>query len=94
MKMWEEYFSIYDTENVEERDHKESLEFYRANYDEMNRGSEVFSPTRYSTRDGHISAIQKLLEMKHQIGESAFESEFQMNPRQLAFALPITPAIV
>lgn len=57
MKLWEDYFNIYDTENVEERDHKESLEFYRSNYEEMNRGSEVFSPTRYSIADGHISAI-------------------------------------
>ena len=94
MALWKEYFDLFDTENVEERSHKESLEFYRSHFDEMNEGSEVFSPTRYSEKDGHLSAIQKLLELQHQIGEGPFESEFQMNPRQLEFALPITPTIV
>lgn len=32
--------------------------------------------------------------MKNEIGEGAFESEYQMNPQQLEFALPITPTIV
>lgn len=29
----------------------------------MDEGSEVFNPMRYSEKDGHISAIQKLLEL-------------------------------
>jgi hypothetical protein len=29
----------------------------------MDAGSEVFNPSRYSEKDGHISAIQKLLEL-------------------------------
>lgn len=94
MELWDKYFQMYDAENVDERDHSNSLQFYRDNFDKMNEGVEVFNPDRYSEVDGHISAIQKLLELKHQIGEAAFLSEFQMSPRQLQFALPITPAIV
>ena len=81
--LWNKYFQMFDTENVEERDHSESLQFYRNNFDQMNEGAEVFNPRRYSEADGHISAIQKLLEMAHQIGDAAFQSEFQMSPRQL-----------
>lgn len=92
--LWKKYFEIFDKENVEERDHAESLNFYRDNFDEMNKGVEVFNPKRYSEKDGHISAIQKLLELEHQIGEAAFQSEFQMNPKQMEFALPITQKIV
>ena len=76
MSLWEKYFQLFDTESVEERDHKESLKFYEDHFDQMNLGSEVFNPHRYSIRDGHISAIQKLLEMAHQIGDGAFQSEF------------------
>lgn len=94
MGLWKEYFEMFDRESVEERDHAESLEFYRRNFIQMNKGVEVFNEKRYSESDGHISAIQKLLELEHQIGDNAFQSEFQMNPRQMEFALPITPAIV
>jgi hypothetical protein len=95
MKLWETYFSIYDRENVEEDvSHKESLKFYEDNRKEMDDGAEVFSPNRYSRKDGHLSAIQKLLEMEHSIGEAAFQSEFQMNPKALQFALPINSTIV
>lgn len=76
MKLWETYFNLYNTELVELRPHDESLKFYKDNFDEMNEGSQVFNPTRYSEIDGHISAIQKLLELKNEIGESAFESEY------------------
>lgn len=49
----------------------------------MDEGSEVFNPTRFSEKDGHISMIQKLLELRHQIGENSFSSEYQMNPKQM-----------
>jgi len=38
----------------------------------MDEGAEVFNPYRYSLKDGHISAIQKLLEIQHVIGNAAF----------------------
>lgn len=94
MKLWDKYFNLYNTELVELRPHDESLQFYKDNFEAMNEGSQVFNPNRFSKVDGHISAIQKLLEMKNEIGEGAFESEYQMNPQQLEFALPITPTII
>ena len=57
MKLWERYFEMFDEENVEQKTHEESLDYYRCHFDDMNDGSEVFSPSRYSERDGHLSAI-------------------------------------
>lgn len=94
MKMWDEYFKIYDQELVMKYDHSKSLKFYQDNFELMNEGSEVFNPTRFCTEDGHISAIQKLLEIKNAIGEAAFASEYQMCPLRLKVALPISPDIV
>ena len=76
MDLWKQYFDLFDTESVELREHEESLDFYRAHFDEMNAGADVFNPKRYSEEDGHLSAIQKLLELQHQIGDAAFQSEF------------------
>ena len=89
--LWDEYFKLFQQEQVDGTSHDESLAFYKDNFDDMNEGAEVFSPTRYSEKDGHISAIQKLLELKFQIGDNAFMSEYQMTPVALKFALPITP---
>lgn len=57
MDLWKEYFKMFDAELVEDTDHKQSLDFYKKHFDEMNAGSEVFNPQRYSESDGHISAI-------------------------------------
>lgn len=57
----------------------------------MDRGADVFNPFRFSERDGHISAIQKLLEIRHAIGEAAFQSEYQMAPLKRTFAVEVSP---
>jgi len=57
----------------------------------MDEGAEVFNPFRYSEKDGHISAIQKLLEIQHVIGNAAFMSEYQMTPLKTTFSIDITP---
>lgn len=80
MNLWEEYFQMWGEENLAHTGHAQSLEFYRSHFDEMNEGAVVFNPNRYSERDGHISALQKLLELKHVVGEAAWASEYQMNP--------------
>ena len=67
---------MYDDESVAEQPHNRSLEFYKANRAKMDEGAEVFNPQRYSEKDGHISAIQKLLEVQHMIGDDAFQSEY------------------
>ena len=91
MSLWEKYFQMFDRENLEEKNHDESLSFYRQNMSEMDEGSEVFNPSRFSVKDGHISGLQKLLELKHEIGDSAFASEYQMSPKRYTFALDINP---
>lgn len=82
-ELWNEYFKMYNEESVAEAGHAASLEFYRNHFDEMNAGSEVFNPARYSEKDGHISMLQKLLEIKNQIGEQAWSAEYMMNPKAL-----------
>lgn len=42
MELWEKYFSIYDRELATDSQHRESLEFYRANFEAMNKGAELF----------------------------------------------------
>lgn len=94
MELWKRYFEIYDTESVNDEDHIESLEFYKHNREKMDEGSEVFNPSRYSAKDGHISAIQKLLEIQHVIGKSAFAAEYQMQPVKASYALDLSPSTV
>ena len=57
----------------------------------MDEGAEVFNPYRFSERDGHISAIQKLLEIQHVIGNAAFQSEYQMSPVKNTYSIDISP---
>ena len=57
MTLWKQYLKMWDTENVQESGHDGSLAFYRKNFKAMNEGAEVFNPSRFSTKDGHISAI-------------------------------------
>ena len=57
----------------------------------MDEGAEVFNPKAFKKSDGHISAIQALLEKRHLIGDDAFAAEMQMRPRQQSFALNISP---
>lgn len=60
----------------------------------MDEGAEVFNPNRYLRSDGHITAIQALLEKQHVIGEAAFASEFQMHPKRFSFQIDIQPNVV
>ena len=72
MDLWKEYFSKFDEESACGKAHDGSRKYYEDHFDQMNEGSEVFSPTRFSRKDGHLSMIQKLLELEHDIGEAAF----------------------
>lgn len=80
MDMWDEYLKIFDAESVELTDHSRSLKYYEDHRQEMDEGAVLFNPTRFCREDGHVSALQKLLELKHTIGEAAFASEYQMKP--------------
>ena len=92
--LWGEYFKMFDAENVADKDHKESLEFYKEHKEEMDEGAQVFNPTRYKESDGHISALQALLEKRHMIGDAAFSAEMQMKPKRYSCQLDITPKVV
>lgn len=91
--LWGEYFRLYDAENMANGAHEGSLGYYRAHRAEMDAGAELFS-SRYNEQDGHISAVQALMEKRHLIGKSAFASEMQMSPQRESYALDITPADV
>ena len=60
----------------------------------MLEGVDVFNPGMYSEQDGHISAIQKLLEIRHSIGEDAFSSEYQMKPQSVQLQLELPTKLV
>lgn len=90
---WGDYFKIYDSENMANRGHDGSLSYYKDHRDEMDAGAELFS-SRYNEQDGHISALQALMEKRHLIGKAAFSSEMQMAPQRESYALDITPADV
>lgn len=94
MKLWEEYLEKYENETAQETSHSDSLRYYKEHFEEMNAGSEVFDPRRFSEKDGHISAIQKWMQLRREIGEAAFDAEYQQNPKSVQYALPITPKLV
>lgn len=87
--LWKEYFKMFDAENVIESEHANSLQFYKLHREEMDEGSEVFNPSRFSEADGHISALQKLLEQRHMIGAHAFLAEYQMQPAKESFVIQL-----
>ena len=94
MEMWEEYFTKFNAESVAGTGHSDSLQFYKDNREKMDEGHQVFNPSRYSEKDGHISMIQKLLEIRNEIGEFSFQAEYMMNPTALQYELKISPRIV
>lgn len=92
--LWAQYFRLYDEENVSDAPHAGSLAFYKQHRAEMDDGAEVFNPGRFKESDGHISALQALLERRHLIGDAAFSAEMQMAPKRFSFSLDITPKAV
>ena len=92
--LWGQYFRLYDSENADDKPHDGSLKFYKDNQKAMDEGAEVFNPNRFLLSDGHISAIQALLEKRHAIGDSAFSAEMQMKPKRYSFQIGVTPRLV
>lgn len=92
--LWGKYFRMYDSENVDDSTHEKSLQFYIDHQEKMDEGAEVFNPSRFLRSDGHITALQALLEKQHVIGEAAFSAEMQMKPKRYSFQIDITPKVV
>lgn len=89
--LWSQYFKLFDAESITGSDHHESLDFYKQHQAQMDEGAEVFNPYRFSIKDGHISSIQKMLEIQHVIGNAAFQSEYQMSPVKNTYSIDISP---
>lgn len=88
--LWHQYFVMFDEETISESGHSKSLQFYKDNFEMMNKGAEVFNDY-FDSNDGHISALQKYLEKRHLIGVGSFECEMQMQPIKSKFAVEISP---
>lgn len=89
--LWSKYFGIYDSENATDKSHEQSLQFYKDNQEKMDDGSEVLNPKMFDPQNGTVSAIQALLDKQHQIGNSAFMSEYQMSPKHTDLEIQIKP---
>ena len=89
--LWHEYFIMFDAENIDDKPHTGSLEFYKKHKEQMDEGAVLFQPDKFKTSDGHISGLQALLEKRHLIGDAAFEAELQMTPTKAECALAISP---
>ena len=89
--LWFKYFQIFDEENALDIKHEKSLKFYKRHQKKMDKGAEVLNPNRFKESDGHLSALQALLEKQHEIGDSAFYCEYQMSPKKIDTLLDITP---
>ena len=92
--LWGDYFSIYDNETATESNHEKSLSFYKEHQKEMDEENRVINPNRFSIEDGTISGIQFLLDKQHQIGDAAFSSEYQMQPKHTSIEIQIKPTDV
>ena len=89
--LWKQYFDLFDEENSMDLKHVKSLKFYKRHKKKMDKGAVVLNPNRFKPEDGHLSALQALLEKKHEIGDAAFFAEYQMEPKKVDSLLEITP---
>lgn len=89
--LWKQYFDLFDEENSMDLKHVKSLKFYKRHKKKMDKGAVVLNPNRFKPEDGHLSALQALLEKKHEIGDSAFYCEYQMCPKKVDTLLDINP---
>jgi hypothetical protein len=75
--LWERYHEIRSESLEAGRDGSEATDFYRANREEMDAGSEVSWPERYDPDE--ISAIQHAMNLKFR-DPAAFFAEYQNEP--------------
>lgn len=92
--LWGQYLRMLDSEDNADKPHTDSLEFYRANRSKMDAGAKVLYANRYTEKDGHISALQRLIHDWREMGARAFASEMQMEPVREQYAFEITPKLI
>ena len=79
--LWEKYLELYREEMREERDHSESIAYYKKRRKMMDEGVEVQWPERYV--DGQeLSAIQHAYNLIAVLGKEAFFAEYQNDPQK------------
>lgn len=92
--LWGEYLRMLDAEDNADRPHDGSMCFYVEHRAQMDKGAKVLYENRFSEKDGHISALQRLVHDWREMGDRAFQAEMQMSPKKERFAFEINPRIV
>jgi hypothetical protein len=92
--LWDDYCEKYKQELRDEIGHEQSTEFYKANQAAMDEGAQVAWPNRFV--DGEeISALQHAYNLLMRVGDDAFWSEYQNEPKKKSNAdYEITPQTV
>jgi hypothetical protein len=81
-ELWDKYVTMRREEfEHDDTTHQGSRDFYRANFDEMNEGASVGWEARFDSDED--SAIQHAHNLLADLGEEAFHSEYQNDPKIL-----------
>lgn len=93
MDLWEEYIQTWSAEmekfglgESDDEHARESFAFYKANFEEMNRGAIVANPNRYNPEpcpDGtpvELSALQRYFNLVAKLGQESVDTEYDNNP--------------
>jgi hypothetical protein len=76
--LWQQYKKIRGDGLRAEDEGRAGTEFYRANREAMDRGSEIAWPARFNSDE--LSALQHAANLRFDYGESAFFAEYQNDP--------------
>lgn len=76
--LWEKYASVRADSLRAGNGGAEATEFYRANREAMDAGSQVAWPARHNPDE--LSALQHAMNLKLDLGEAAFAAEYQNEP--------------
>ncbi|MGC9455744.1 MAG: terminase gpA endonuclease subunit [Phycisphaerae bacterium] len=78
-KLWDEYAAIRADSLRRGHGGKDATEFYRAHREEMDTGAEAAWAERFDSKR-ELSAVQHAMNLKLQVGDEAFASEYQNEP--------------
>jgi hypothetical protein len=77
-KLWDEYRRIRDESLRQGNEGREGTQFYAAHRGEMDAGAKVAWPQRYN--EDELSAVQHAMNWRFDMGDEAFNAEFQNEP--------------
>lgn len=89
--LWAQYRDILQREitSGNKKPHLVANRFYADHRAEMDAGAVVLNPGNFD-KDTELSGVQHAMNLLFRVGETAFESEYQMKPRRHAYAFEIT----